>query len=97
MSYGWSHSSSNKNDVIKRIYCMKWNTKEPHYDWMVDLWDGTTFNMSVGVLMTYPLTKTDVKGVEAFKKNMMVLHGFESGLVAPRLPWRTRLLMCFSC
>lgn len=96
MSYAWSHSSSDKKDIIKRIYCMKWNTREPQYDWMVELRDGTVFNMSVGILMTYPLTVRDVKGIEGFKKNMMVLHGFErDGYV--KLPWRARLLMCFSC
>jgi hypothetical protein len=70
---------------------MKWNIQGGIYDWLVDLHDGTTFNMSVGILMTYQLTANDIKGMEGFKKNMLLLHG------SVKLPWKTRLLLCFSC
>lgn len=84
MSYEWSHKSVSANDIISYIYCMKWNTAVPAYDWLVKLHDGNILPMSVALLQTFPLTKHDMKGVLQYKQNADALRAREYARPARR-------------
>jgi hypothetical protein len=90
MSYEWSHKSVSPHDIISDIYCMKWNTAEPAYDWLVKLRDGDILPVSIGLLQTYPLTKHDMKGLLRYKQNLDTLRGHVR-------PHKMRWFVCFAC